>query len=105
MVGFYVPINLPKDAALLSLQVRNNHLTSRELISTIDFFGPQWRIFKSYLQAKSLGIDSNDKSGMIESEASHEVKILHENKTSSLEILEIASDTELPCNQVKNGET
>ena len=42
---------------------------------------------------------------MIESEASHEVKILHENKTSSLEILELASDTELPCNQVKNGET
>ena len=51
-------------------------------------------------QAKSLGRDADDKSGMIHPESSHEVKILHNNKTFGLDLLEIDSKTELPCNQV-----
>ena len=37
---------------------------------------------------------------MVHPEASHEVKILHNNKTFGLDLLEIDSETELPCNQV-----
>ena len=52
------------------------------------------------LQAKSLGRGADDNSGMVDPEASHEVKILHNNKTFGLDLLEIDSKTELPCNQV-----
>ena len=54
------------------------------------------------LQAKSLGKGAGDNSGMIHPESSHEVMILHINKTFGLDLLEIDSKTELPCNQV-NG--
>ena len=54
-----------------------------------------------FSQAKSLGRGADDdKSGMIHPESSHEVKILHNNKTFGLDLLEIDSKTELPCNQV-----
>ena len=52
------------------------------------------------LQAKSLGRGADDNSGMVDPEASHELKILHNNKTFGLDLLEIDSKTELPCNQV-----
>ena len=51
-------------------------------------------------QAKSLGRGSDDQSGMVRPEALHEMKILHNNKTFGLDLLEIDSETELPCNQV-----
>ena len=52
------------------------------------------------LQAKSLGKGAGDNSGMIHPESSHEVMILHINKTLGLDLLEIDSKIELPCNQV-----
>ena len=54
----------------------------------------------SITQAKSLGRGADDNSGMVDPEASHEVQILHKNKTFGLDLLEIDSKTELPCNQV-----
>ena len=41
---------------------------------------------------------------MVQAKASHEIKILHDNKTSRFEILKVDADTELPCNQVKKVE-
>ena len=52
------------------------------------------------LQAKALGIIGDKKTGMIVPEASHEVKILHNEKTFGLDILEVDPNTELPCDQV-----
>ena len=52
------------------------------------------------MQAKALGIIGDKKTGMIVPEASHEVKILHNEKTFSLDILEVDPNTELPCDQV-----
>ena len=52
------------------------------------------------MQAKALGIISDKKTGMIVPEASHEVKILHNEKTFGLDILEVDPNTELPCDQV-----
>ena len=52
------------------------------------------------MQAKALGIIGDKKTGMIVPEASHEVKILHNEKTFGLDILEVDPNTELPCDQV-----
>ena len=93
-VGFYVPLNLPKDIVLLSLKVPSLSFQNLNVLSV-------WRSC-NILQAKSLGKGADDNSGMIHPESSHEVMILHINKTFGLDLLEIDSKTELPCNQV-NG--
>ena len=68
-------------------------------------FNPFWSAafafgFCYILQAKALGIIGDKKTGMIVPEASHEVKILHNEKTFGLDILEVDPNTELPCDQV-----
>ena len=106
-VGFYVPLNLPKDIILLSLKV-NDLLPFKILLQAMSQYS-EFSLLHSclnrlpyflFVQAKSLGIGSDDKSGMIQPKSSHEVKILHNNKTLGLDLLEIDSKTELPCNQV-----
>ena len=57
------------------------------------------------MQAKAFGIISDKKTGMIVPEASHEVKILHNEKTFGLDILEVDQNMELPCDQVHFFET
>ena len=53
-----------------------------------------------FLQARYLGNGDDDKTGMVLPKSSHEVQILHNNKTFGLTLLEVDSKTELPCNQV-----
>ena len=53
-----------------------------------------------FLQARYLGNGDDDKTGMVLPKSSHEVQILHNNKTFGLNLLEVDSKTELPCNQV-----
>ena len=52
------------------------------------------------MQAKALGIIGDKKTGIIVPETSHEVKILHNEKTFGLDILEVDPNTELRCDQV-----
>ena len=89
-------INLERSASMFpsTCQKTSSYSASRLLLK------PYCAIYVLFVQAKSLGKGADDKSGMIQPKSSHEVKILHNNKTSGLDLLEIDSKTELPCNQV-----